>query len=255
MAVKTLIFLPFTSDPIISLLCVISSKPTSEFITALIHLTHSICSRASVNRLCLFPDDKDDRLSSKQSIPPRIRNSLSHSLLAFSRRGLIPEKFFKDGVFNNFTHSSGSASAISSLSTEETAFFSPEIFRQFEILLRAIFEFIRRRDSVQRLWFLDDVSFQFFSMPEKKSQLQKAQLKAMAPDEQASKLISLLRKATAHVSILSILGNIQAKALAIQGIRFFLHFWLGMFTTQSRRIVEGLDEIPWEMFICSLALS
>lgn len=106
--------------------------------TALIHLTHSICSRASEK--CLVPD-KHDRLSSKQFIPPRTRNSLSHSLFAFSKRGLIPEKFFSDGVFNNLTHNSGSASAISSVFAKETSLFSLEIFRHMDFALKAILQF------------------------------------------------------------------------------------------------------------------
>lgn len=110
-----------------------------EFMTALIHLTHSICSRASEK--CLVPD-KHERLSSKQFIPPRTRNSLSHSLFAFSkRRGLIPEKFFSDGVFNNLTHNSGSASAISSVFGKETSLFSLEIFRHMDFALKAILQF------------------------------------------------------------------------------------------------------------------
>ena len=106
--------------------------------TALIHLTHSICSRASEK--CLVPD-KHDRLSSKQFIPPRTRNSLSHSLFAFSKRGLIPEKFFSDGVFNNLTHNSGSASAITSVFAKETSLFSLEIFRHMDFALKAILQF------------------------------------------------------------------------------------------------------------------
>ena len=130
---------PFTRVLVCSLLWIISSKPMGEFITALIHLTHSICSRASEK--CLVPD-KHDRLSSKQFIPPRTRNSLSHSLFAFSKRGLIPEKFFSDGVFNNLTHNSGSASAISSVFANETsALFSLEIFRHMDFALKAILQF------------------------------------------------------------------------------------------------------------------
>ncbi|KAJ7363369.1 hypothetical protein OS493_011657 [Desmophyllum pertusum] len=100
------------------------------------HLTHSICSRASVKRLSPLPQDSDDRPSSKQSSPPRLRKSLSHSLLAFSSRGRIPLKFFSDGVFSNFTHNSGSASAISPLITDETSLpeLGAEIFRHFDIL-------------------------------------------------------------------------------------------------------------------------
>ena len=114
--------LPFISVRVKSLVRVISSKPIGEFITALMHLTHSICSRASVKRVSPLPDDKDDKPSSKQLSPPRVRNSLSHSSLAgFSRRGRIPEKCFIDGVFKSLTHNSGSASAISPLRTEECA--------------------------------------------------------------------------------------------------------------------------------------
>lgn len=134
MAVKISYFSPFTRDRVNSLLRVISSKPTGEFMTAFMHLTHSICSRASVKRLCPLPDDREERPSSKQSSPPRIRNSLNHSLLAgFSRRGRIPEKCFKDGVFKSLTHNSGSASAISELRTDDTSLFSPEIFRHLEL--------------------------------------------------------------------------------------------------------------------------
>lgn len=135
MTVKIYSLLPFISDRVKSLVRVISSKPTGEFITALMHLTYSICSRASVKRVSPLPDDKDDKPSSKQLSPPRVRNSLSHSSLAgFSRRGRIPAKCFIDGVFKSLTHNSGSASAISPLRTEECAsLFSPEIFRHFEL--------------------------------------------------------------------------------------------------------------------------
>lgn len=110
--------------------------------TALIHLTHSICSRAPVNRLTPLPDDRDESPSSKQSSPPRVRNSRSHSLLAgFSRRGRIPEKFFSDGVSNSLTHNSGSASAII------PSLFSREIFLHLEVvgmeLWSAMFTFKR----------------------------------------------------------------------------------------------------------------
>ena len=119
--------------------------------TALIHLTHSICSRASEKYLV---PDKHDRLSSKQFIPPRTRNSLSHSLLAFSKRGLIPEKFFSDGVFNNLTHNSGSASAITSVFAKETSLFSLEIFRHMDFALKAILQFPLKKFSAHLRSFL-----------------------------------------------------------------------------------------------------
>ena len=135
MAMKLISLSPFIRDLVNSLLRVINSKPTGEFITALIHLTHSICSRASVKRLCPLPADREDSPSSKQFSPPRIRNSLSHSLLAgFSKRGRIPEKFFNEGVFKSLTHNSGSASAISPLRTEGTSLFSREIFLHLELV-------------------------------------------------------------------------------------------------------------------------
>ena len=138
--------LPSTSDLVNSLLEVITSKPIDEFITAFIHLTHSICSRASVN-FSPFPEDSDVRPSSKQSNPPRLRNSLSHFLFAFSSRGRMPEKFFSDGVCSNFTHNSGSASAMRPLIIDDTSFFSPENLCHFDLdALRAAI-FVRRRNN------------------------------------------------------------------------------------------------------------
>lgn len=130
--------LPFTKDLVNSLLAVIIAKPTGEFITAFMHRTHSIWSRASMKRFCLSPDDKDERPSNKQLIPPRFRNSFSHSLFAFSRRARSPEKFLSDGVSKSLTHSSGSASEISTFLTDEPSLPSPESFRHFDFELRAI---------------------------------------------------------------------------------------------------------------------
>ena len=158
MEVKIYSLLPFISDRVKSLVRVISSKPTEEFITALMHLTHSICSRASVKRVSPLPEDRDDRLSSKQLSPPRVRNSLSHSsLTSFSNRGRIPEKCFSDGVFKSLTHNSGSASAISPLTTERVSSLSLEIFRHLELagleMLEAISRFQKSTWRVPGLYF------------------------------------------------------------------------------------------------------
>lgn len=86
--------------------CIIKSKPTWEFITALIQATQSNCLKASVKELNPFSASAC-RASKMAESPPCSRNPSIHFWSALRSLFFRPEKLRP--LFKRVTHSSGSA--------------------------------------------------------------------------------------------------------------------------------------------------